>query len=76
MTKRLGNDFNQPSRLKSFAELDLLLMLDDSIDPSLRAELMKGLRGMTINPMENSLRMETRLAHANYEALLKSLRKS
>lgn len=75
ITKRLGNDFNQPSRLKSFAELDLLLMLDDSIDPLLRAELMKGLRGMTINPMENSLRMETRLAHANYEALLKNLRK-
>lgn len=75
MTKRLGNDFNQPSRLKSYAELDLLLMLDDSIAPPLRAELMKGLRGMTINPMENSLRMDTRLAHANYEALLKSLRK-
>lgn len=70
-----GDDFNQASRLKSYAELDLLLMLDGSMNPQLRGELMKRVRRTTTNPMENSLRVETRLAHANYEALLANLRK-
>ncbi len=74
VTHQRGADFNQPSRLKSYAELDLLLMLDDSIKPELRAELIKRMQGATTNPMENSLRVEMKLAQANYEALLKSLR--
>lgn len=72
---RRGDDSNQPSRLKSYAELDLLLMLADSLNPQLRAELTKRSRNATTNPMENSLRIEARLAHANYEALLMSLRR-
>lgn len=75
VVNRRGDDFNQPSRLKSYAELDLLLMLDDSIDPRFRAELTTRMRGAATNPMENSLRIEARLAHANYEALLMNLRK-
>lgn len=75
VTHQRGADFNQPSRLKSYAELDLLLMLDDSIKPELRAELIKRMQGAATNPMENSLRVEIKLAQANYEALLASLRK-
>ncbi len=75
VARRRGADFNQPSRLKSYAELDLLLMLDDSIKPELRAELIKRMQGATTNPMETSLRVEIKLAQANYEALLKSLRR-
>ncbi|MGH9800597.1 MAG: hypothetical protein ACRD82_09555, partial [Blastocatellia bacterium] len=75
VANRRGDDFNQPSRLKSYAELDLLLMLDNSINPQLRDELTKRLRSATTNPMENSLQTETRLAHANYEALLVNLRR-
>lgn len=70
-----GADFNQPSRLKTYAELDLLLMLDNSINSQLRAELIKRMRGTATNPMENSLRVEIQLAQANYEALLKSLKR-
>lgn len=75
VTHKRGRDFNQPSRLKSYAELDLLLMLEDSVKPELRAEMIKRMRGATTNPMENSLRVEIRLAQANYEALLESMRK-
>ena len=75
MTHQRGQDFNQPSRLKSYAELDLLLMLDDSIKPQLRAELIKRMRRTATNPMENSLRVEIQLAQTNYEALLRSLRR-
>ena len=75
VTRRRGDDFNQASRLKSYAELDLLLMLDESLSAQLRSELIKRVRRATTNPMENSLRAETRLAYANYEALLANLRR-
>jgi hypothetical protein len=73
--RRHGADINQPSRLRSYAELDLLLMLNDSISPPLRVEISRRLPQLVTNPMENGLNTETELARANYEALLRKLRK-
>ncbi|MEP7342296.1 MAG: hypothetical protein ABI977_31500 [Acidobacteriota bacterium] len=73
--RRRGADINQPSRLRAYSELDLLLMLSDSTGAQLRNEISRRLPGLTTNPMENSLKTEMELARANYEALLKGLRK-
>lgn len=72
--RRQGADINQPSRLRAYAELDLLLMLNDSISPPLRGEISCRLPQLATNPMENNLKTEIELARANYEALLRKLR--
>lgn len=72
--RRHGADITQPSRLRASAELNLLLMLSDSINPQLRSEITRHVLTLGANPMENSLKADIALARANYEALLKGLR--
>src|SRR5207245_10163551 len=43
VTGRRGMDLNQPSRLRSYSELKLLLSLNGSIDPNLRGEIERRL---------------------------------
>lgn len=67
---RRGMDVNQPSRLRAYSQLKLLLALDASLDPSLRDELSHRLERVSLNPLENGLDAEARLARAQYAALL------
>jgi hypothetical protein len=67
---RRGMDINQPSRLRAYSQLKLLLALDASLDPELRAELSQRLERVSLNPLENDMDAEARLAREQYAALL------
>ena len=69
VTSRRGIDVNQPSRLRSAAELKLLLSFNPNISPALREELNHGLDNLSINPLENGGKTERELAFAQYRAL-------
>ncbi|HEX8424232.1 MAG TPA: hypothetical protein VF634_12505, partial [Pyrinomonadaceae bacterium] len=70
VAERRGMDVNQPSRLRAYSQLKLLLALDASLDPHLRAELSQRLERVSLNPLENDMDAEARLARAQYAALL------
>jgi hypothetical protein len=67
---RRGIDINQPSRLRTYSQLKLLLSLNQSLDPELREQLGNRLERVSLNPMENDLEAEAKLAREQYEALL------
>ncbi|HCX30103.1 MAG TPA: hypothetical protein DHU55_10095, partial [Blastocatellia bacterium] len=64
-----GSEVNQPSRLATYSQLKLLLSLNQSLDPELREEIGSRLEKVSLNPMENDLQAEARLATVQYEAL-------
>ena len=70
VTDRRGIDFNQPTRLNSYAQLKLLLSLNYSLEPDFRKELSERLESVSINPLENDLAVEIRLAKKQYENLI------
>jgi hypothetical protein len=70
VTSRRGIDFNQPSRLRTYSQLKLLLALNDSLDPELRTEIGKRLEKVSLNPMENDLETEAKLARQQFAALI------
>lgn len=70
VTGRRGMDLNQPSRLRSYSQLKLLLSLDASLDPQLRLEVGKRLERVAVNPLENDLATEAQLAREQYAALV------
>jgi len=67
---RRGMDVNQPSRLRAYSQLKLLLALNASLDPKLRDELTQGLEQVSLNPLENDIEAEEHLAREQYAALL------
>lgn len=69
-TSRRGIDFNQPSRVRSVAELKLVLSFDANISNGLRGQLDEGLQRLSVNPLENSNPAENKLALGQYQALL------
>src|SRR5215207_10969607 len=69
VTSRRGIDVNQPSRLRSAAELKLLLSFNSDISNGLRQQLNKGLEQLSVNPLENGTEAERRLALAQYHSL-------
>ena len=69
-TGRRGMDVNQPTRLRSYAQLKLLLSLDPAVDPKFREEVRSRLERVSMNPLENGLDDEVRLAREQYAALL------
>ncbi len=75
MTDRRGMDINQPSRVRSYSQLKLLLSLDASLDPELRGELSRRLEHVSLNPLENDREVEARLARAQYAALVEFARR-
>jgi hypothetical protein len=70
VTGRRGMDINQPSRLHTYSQLKLLLSLDQSLDPVLRKEISHRLEKVSLNPLENDLQTEAKLAQEQYAALL------
>ena len=69
VTSRRGIDINQPARLRSAAELRLLLSFNSNISDALREQLNKGLERLSVNPLENNGKAERALAFAQYQAL-------
>lgn len=70
VTGKRGMDINQPSRLRTYSQLKLLLSLNESLNPELREELDECLEKVSLNPLENDTAIEAKLAKAQYEALL------
>ena len=70
VTGRRGMDVNQPSRLRTYSQLKLLLSLNQSLDPELRDRIGDRLEKVSLNPMENDLQVEAKVAAEQYAALL------
>lgn len=70
VTGRRGMDINQPSRLRTYSQLKLLLSLNQSLNPELREQLGNRLERVSLNPMENDVEAEAKLATEQYAALL------
>jgi hypothetical protein len=70
VTNRRGMDVNQPSRLRAYSQLKLLLSLDASLDPALREEINGRLELVSLNPLENDRKAEAKFAREQYAALL------
>jgi len=70
VTGRRGIDINQPSRLRTYSQLKLLLSVNESLDPKLREQIDSRLERVSLNPLENDLAVESQLAIQQYEALV------
>jgi len=70
VTSRRGMDINQPSRMRAYSQLKLLLSLDATLDRNLRGEIERRIERVSLNPLENDLDAEARLARQQYEALV------
>jgi hypothetical protein len=69
VTGRRGMDINQPSRLRSYSQLKLLLSLSSSLEPELAAEAERLVERVSMNPLQNDRDIEVELAHRSYAAL-------
>jgi hypothetical protein len=70
VTGRRGMDLNQPSRLKSYSELKLLLSFNGSLDPRLQHEIEQRVEIVSVNPLNNDSQSEMRLARQQYDSLI------
>ena len=70
VTGRRGMDINQPTRLKSYSQLKMILAMDQSLDEDLRKEIAKRLENVSLNPLENDLAAEMNLARGQYKNLV------
>ena len=70
VTGRRGMDINQPSRLHTYSQLKLLLALNTSMEPELRTQVSSQLEKISLNPFENDLNAEAKIATQQYDALL------
>lgn len=70
VTGRRGADINQATRLRSYSQLKLLVALDQSLDPGLKHEISNRVEFATLNPLQNDVDVEARLAKAQYQNLV------
>ncbi|PYS52222.1 MAG: hypothetical protein DMF68_02200 [Acidobacteria bacterium] len=70
VTSRRGLDLNQMSRLRTYSQLKLLLGLSASFDPELRDDISRRLERVSLNPLENGMETEAKLAREQYGALV------
>jgi hypothetical protein len=70
VTSRRGIDVNQPTRLRAYSQLKLLLALDRTLDRDLRDEISRRVETVALNPLENDLDAEALLARQQYAALV------
>jgi hypothetical protein len=75
LTGQRGMDVNQPSRVRSYSELKLLLAFNSTIDPKLRSELEQRLENVSLNPLSNDTESEIQLARQQYDALVEFARR-
>ena len=76
VTGRRGMDINQPSRLRAYSQLKLLLSLSASFDAQLRDEIDRRLERVSLNPLENGFQAEAQVARDQYAALLTYARRA
>jgi hypothetical protein len=69
-------DLNQPSRLRSYSELKLLLSFNSSIDRNLRNEIERRVQNVSLNPLNNDDEAEVAIARQQYDALMSYARRA
>jgi hypothetical protein len=69
VTGRRGMDINQPSRLRSYSQLKLLLSLTSALEPDLAEQTSVLLERVSMNPLQNDTRVEMELAYRSYATL-------
>ncbi len=70
VTGRRGMDVNQPSRMRAYSQLKLLLSLSSSLEPGLREQIASRMDVVSLNPFENDMKTEAKLARQQYAALI------
>ena len=70
VTGRRGMDINQPSRIQTYSQLKLLLALNETMAPELREEVNGRAEKIALNPFENDLEAEAKVAREQYAALV------
>lgn len=68
---RHGDPSNREARLQAYSGVRQWLALDNSLDADLRKELQKRLEVMSVNPLEENVFSEAKIAQRQYAALLK-----
>lgn len=71
VSTRHGAADNRNARLQAYAEIREWMELDQSVQPELRDALQKRLEIMGVNPMEESMAGEAKMAERQYAALLR-----
>ena len=74
VTGRRGMDLNQPSRLRSYSQLKLLLALNTTLAPELVADTERLLERVSMNPLQNDSDVEVALAYRSYDVLVADAR--
>jgi hypothetical protein len=72
VTGRRGMDINQPSRLRSYSMLKLMLNLGGSLEPELASETSRLVERVSMNPLQNDVEIEAQLALRSHDALMAS----
>ncbi|MGH9947124.1 MAG: hypothetical protein ACRD6X_08000 [Pyrinomonadaceae bacterium] len=67
---RRGTDINQPTRLRSYSQLKMILAMDESLNEEFRKEIGTQVEKVSINPLENELADELRIARGQYANLV------
>ncbi|MFL6466411.1 MAG: hypothetical protein ACJ72Z_00485, partial [Pyrinomonadaceae bacterium] len=70
VTGRRGTDLNQPTRVRAYSQLKMILAMDDSLNDDLRKEIETRLERVSLNPLENDLAAELNLARGQYKNLV------
>ena len=70
VTGRKGIDLNQPSRVRAYSQLKLLLALSASLEPDLRDQIVRRMERVSLNPLENDAHTEAKIARQQYAALI------
>lgn len=68
---RRGAANNRRNRLRAYAQVRQWLVLDPSLDPTLRLELLKRLEGLGANPLDDNMFDKAKFAQRQYAALLR-----
>jgi hypothetical protein len=70
VASKRGTDIHQPSRLRTYSQLKLLLSLNQDFDADFRDEISRRLERVSTNALENDLAAEVQLARQQYQALV------
>jgi hypothetical protein len=67
---RRGGAVDRKARLRAYVQLRHSLVVDESLDPRLRTEMMRRLENLGLNPLENGIADETTIVQRQYAALM------
>ncbi len=68
--RRRGVAVDRAARLRAYSEARAFLAVDSRLDPKLKTELTRRLDHLAVNPLENNLATEAKVAREQYAALL------